>query len=105
MIPHYAAYHSPSHFKNPDSFVPERWLPEGQAEYGSDHKDVVQPFSYGPRNCLGKNLAYHEMRLVLASVLLSFDLELCEESEGWTDQKVFLLYVKGPLMVRLKPVV
>jgi cytochrome P450 len=50
------------------------------------------------------SLAYHEMRLVLASVLLSFDLELCDAVERWPDQKVFVLYVKGPLMVRLKSV-
>ncbi|KAL1595171.1 hypothetical protein SLS60_009859 [Paraconiothyrium brasiliense] len=53
-IAHYAAYHSASNFRDPDSFVPERWLPEGQQEYGSDNKEVVNPFSYGPRNCLGK---------------------------------------------------
>ncbi|KAF2676351.1 benzoate 4-monooxygenase cytochrome P450 [Lentithecium fluviatile CBS 122367] len=104
MLPQYAAYHSPSNFKDPETFVPERWLPEGQAEYGSDHKDVLQPFSYGPRNCLGKNLAYHEMRLILASVLLNFDLELCEEAEGWPKQENFILWSKGPLMVRLKAV-
>jgi cytochrome P450 len=50
----YAAYHSPSNFKDPDSFIPERWLPEGQEEYASDHKEVFNPFSIGPRNCLGK---------------------------------------------------
>jgi cytochrome P450 len=53
-VAQYAAYHSSYNFKDPDSFVPERWLPEGQEEYGSDQKKVFQPFSYGPRNCLGK---------------------------------------------------
>lgn len=49
-----AAYRSPTNFKDPDSFVPERWLPEGQKKYGDDKKAVLNPFSYGPRNCLGK---------------------------------------------------
>jgi cytochrome P450 len=48
------------------------------------------------------SLAYHEMRLVLASVLLSFDLELCEEVGDWPNQDTYILWVKGPLMVRLK---
>jgi cytochrome P450 len=50
------------------------------------------------------SLAYHEMKLILASVLFSFDLELCEESEGWTNQETYFLWVKGPLMLKLKPV-
>jgi hypothetical protein len=44
------------------------------------------------------------MRLILAGTLLSFDLELCEESKGWIDQKVFVLWDKPLLMCRLTPV-
>lgn len=51
-----ATYMSPRHFKNPRKFRPERWL--GDSEYKNDHLDAVEPFSYGPQNCLGKvNLA------------------------------------------------
>lgn len=52
QVPQWAAYRSPLNFKDPDSFVPERWLPDGG--YDSDRKEVLQPFSFGPRNCLGK---------------------------------------------------
>jgi hypothetical protein len=52
----------------------------------------------------GCSLAYHEMKLTLASVLFSFHLELCPESEGWTNQETYFLWVKGPLMLKLKPV-
>ena len=102
-ISHYAAYHSDYNFKNPDSFVPERWLPEGRAEYGSDKKEILVPFSSGPRNCVGKNLAYHEMRLLFTAVLLNFDLELASD-DVWTDQSVFMLWEKKPLMLKLTPV-
>lgn len=53
-IPQWAAYRNSVDFHRADEFLPERWMPEGQAEFGSDRKDVLQPFSYGPRNCLGK---------------------------------------------------
>lgn len=46
-----AAYRNPNNFRDPYSFVPERWLSE---EYASDKKQALQPFSIGPRNCLGK---------------------------------------------------
>ena len=64
----------------------------------------MQPFSFGPRNCLGKNLAYHEMRLVLASVLWAYDIELCDESKEWVaNQDCLVLWHKGPLMCNLMP--
>jgi hypothetical protein len=47
-------------------------------------------------------MAYHEMRLLLAKVMFNFDLELCPESEGWTEQEVYTLWQKKPLMVKLK---
>ncbi|ORY15952.1 cytochrome P450 [Clohesyomyces aquaticus] len=104
ILPHFAAYHSPANFKKPDEFIPERWLPEGEEEFSDDKKDTLQPFSHGPRNCLGKNLAYHEMRLVLANILWNFDMELCDPSMNWLDMKVWILWDKKPLMVKLTPV-
>ena len=102
-VSHFATYRSPDHFKNAYEFHPERWL--GDAEYKDDHLDALEPFSVGPRNCLGKNLAWHEMRVLLVTVLLHFDLSLCEESEEWNDQKVYTLWEKKPLMCTLTPAV
>ena len=55
-VAQYAAYRSPLNFKDPLLFVPERWITDDpQSEkYASDRRDVFQPFSYGPRNCIGK---------------------------------------------------
>ena len=47
-----AAFHSPLNFTSPETFAPSRWL--GDARFASDRLDVVQPFSVGPRNCIGK---------------------------------------------------
>jgi len=101
-VSQYATYHNPKNFKDPFSFIPERWMSE--EAYASDQKSALQPFSTGPRNCLGKNMAYHEIRLILANVLWHFDLSLCKESDNWADQLVFTLWQKGPLMVKLTPV-
>ena len=51
-----------------------------------------------------QNLAQHEMRLILATLLLHFDVELCEESFDWNDQVAYLNFIKKPLMVKLTPV-
>lgn len=99
----YSTFHSAANFTDPDSFVPERWL-KTDSRYASDVGDAHQPFGFGPRNCLGQNMAMHEMRLLMATMLFTFDLELCRESEGWIDQLSYALWIKGPLLVRAKPV-
>jgi hypothetical protein len=43
------------------------------------------------------------MRLILATVMLYFDMKLCEESREWADQKVYTLWEKKPLIAILKP--
>jgi hypothetical protein len=55
----------------------------------------LQPFSVGPRNCIGQGLAMGEMRAILARVVWHFDFELCKGSENWDQQKVFSLWEKG----------
>jgi hypothetical protein len=51
------------------------------------------------------SMAYHEMRLILTKVLYNFDLELLPESANWiADQKVYSLWQKTPLMVKVKTV-
>ncbi|KEQ90829.1 hypothetical protein AUEXF2481DRAFT_9105 [Aureobasidium subglaciale EXF-2481] len=101
-ISNWTINHSAINFRHHDRFVPERWT--GDSEYASDNRAACQPFSTGSRNCIGKNLAYHEMRLLLSMTLFHFDLTLEEESKDWSDQKVYLLWDKKPLMVRLKAV-
>jgi hypothetical protein len=45
-----------------------------------------------------------EMKLVLARVVFNFDLELVDEKADWFDQKVFTLWRKHPLMMRIKDI-
>jgi cytochrome P450 len=48
----YAAFHSADNFAEPLRFIPERWL--GDSRFVNDQKHVFQPFTIGPRACLGK---------------------------------------------------
>ncbi|KAI6782256.1 uncharacterized protein J7T54_008342 [Emericellopsis cladophorae] len=96
------ANHSTRNFASPETFAPERFL--GDPEYADDNLAVLNPFSFGPRNCLGKSLAYAEMRLLLARLVLEFDMALVDPDTDWMDQKIFTLWDKGPLSIRLTPV-
>jgi cytochrome P450 len=103
-VSQWSSYHSSSNFSEPHKFIPERWL--GDPKYKDDKRKVVQPFSVGPRNCIGQNLAYAEMGVILARILWNFDIGLCEESQGWMENlKIYTLWKKQPLMVKLTPVV
>ncbi|KAF2625088.1 cytochrome P450 monooxygenase-like protein [Macroventuria anomochaeta] len=105
-ISQHASNHSARNFTDADAFVPERWLDaERPAKYEGDNREVVQPFSFGPRNCIGKNLAYAEMRLIMAKLLFHFDLALVHPERDWMEkQRVFALWEKPSLDVRLTPV-
>lgn len=50
-----ACGHSEHNFKRAKEFIPERYLdlPPG-SEFENDDKAAMQPFSMGPRNCIGK---------------------------------------------------
>lgn len=107
-------------FRNPDEFVPERWL--GDPTYKDDIRDAHQPFGVGTRNCLGMNskwffsansgpqrsewltwrtsVAWHEMRLLVAKLIFNFDLQT-DVDASWRDQNVFVIWDRKPLPVTL----
>ena len=51
-----------------------------------------------------QSLAWNEMRLLLARLIMSFDIELTPAASGWIDQKIYVLWEKKPLMCALKEV-
>lgn len=101
----FAVFRSPLNFSNPNSFIPERWL-SNHPGFESDQKEALQPFSFGPRKrrkTKQNSLAYAELRLILTKILYSFDMELMEHHDDWLQQKIYIMWEKKPLMVRLTP--
>ena len=113
-VPPWAATRSRINFHEPDMFRPERWLGNDE-KYLNDRLNASLPFGTGPRVCIGRNLAYLEMRLILCHLLWNFDIELDrekyeEKNEIWgldgkmKPMKVFHSMTKPELWVRLKEV-
>ncbi|EAT85064.2 hypothetical protein SNOG_07598 [Parastagonospora nodorum SN15] len=108
----WAAAHSASNFADPDSFIPERFMdtPSSREKYGSDIKKAAQPFSTGPRGCIGRNLTYVELRLILAALLWNFDIEFADGAPLWHPKnefeglRAYNTWEKSPLMIKLKDV-
>ncbi|KAG0429852.1 hypothetical protein HPB47_023225 [Ixodes persulcatus] len=72
VIAIFSIHRNPKHFKDPDSFVPERFMTE---EIKQRHPFSYIPFSKGLRVCIGDKFAMVEMKMLLAKVLRTFQVE------------------------------
>ncbi|KAL0940031.1 averantin oxidoreductase [Colletotrichum truncatum] len=102
-VPHWASAHLSSNFTDPESFVPERWLPSPNPRYANDKRESFKPFAKGSLDCIGKRLVYHEVRMVMATLFWHFDMELCPESHNWvagTNATVRMMREKRALFIK-----
>ena len=72
-ILHLAIQRNPKYWKEPDSFIPERWL-VGPEDPLYPMKGAWRPFEFGPRNCIGQTLVTMDLRTVLAMTVREFDI-------------------------------
>jgi cytochrome P450 len=72
VIP-YVLHRLPAFWKDPDTFDPDRFLPERIADRP---KFVYLPFGAGPRQCIGNQFASIEAQLVLATLAQRYRLHL-----------------------------
>ncbi|KAI3325430.1 cytochrome P450 [Xylariaceae sp. AK1471] len=103
----WATFRNPEHFSQPDTFSPQRWLsathPLYEERFSGDNREAFKPFSFGTRDCIGKNLAYAEMRLIAARFIYRFDYKIMPNQESWHDtQRIYLGWEKGPLNLQLQ---
>src|SRR5258706_15678644 len=89
-----------ANFGAPDEFRPARWVDPG-ATSGAHDPGAHQPFGSGPRICPGRTLALLEMKLILAMLYRSFDVERVGVAADVKEVFSFTMVPKG-LNVRLK---
>jgi len=100
---HLGTYFAPYNFTNPREFIPERHLEKTNPMFKNDNYAAYQPWSVGVRNCIGRNLAYAELRLILAKMLWHYDISLDSEKTGdFLDQKIWSIWAKRELWMQLK---
>jgi long-chain fatty acid omega-monooxygenase len=84
-------------------FRPERWMSADGTRF-EPPKDAYRfvAFNAGPRTCLGKDLAYLQMKSIASAVLLRHSVELVPGHK--VEQKMSLtLFMKNGLRVQVKP--
>lgn len=74
-VPTYTIHHS-TEIWGPDAmdFVPERW-----ENLTARQKNAFIPFSYGPRACVGRNVAEMEMKLICATWVRRYSVVLRQD--------------------------
>ncbi len=76
-VPAYTIHHSKEIWgSNAEEFKPERW-----EKLTGRQKTGFIPFSYGPRSCVGRNVAEMELALIVSTTFRRFDV-VCFEREG-----------------------
>jgi cytochrome P450 len=66
----YAMQRHPEIWQQPNTWLPQRWLPEGAAQgLAPKAKNAFLPFSTGARSCMGRSYAMLQMVLTVAVLL------------------------------------
>lgn len=67
-ISFYELHRNPKYWKNPDEFIPERFLGEQKKE----SMQYFYPFGAGPRMCIGTGFAIYEMCLTISQIVKKY---------------------------------
>jgi enediyne biosynthesis protein E7 len=71
LLPLYLLHRHPRYWKEPDTFLPERFAPDHDAERP---RFAYMPFAAGPRHCIGETFALYEMLMHLHRIARHFRL-------------------------------
>lgn len=94
--PTWTIHHDPELFEAPFEFRPERWL----GESGAHLQTSFVPFSTGARACVGRNMAYMELSLIVATLVHRYHFAL--SSPDWEPTIYETMVIKsGPMPVKI----
>ena len=90
-------HRSEKFWTNPERFDPDRFINGNPKPY------TYFPFLMGPRQCMGKNFAILELKVILCEVLRKFDLFKPKDSPDKVKSVQALLCIPVSNEVILKP--
>jgi cytochrome P450 len=99
LVPQWAVHRSARWYDRPLEFLPERWTP---AFRRSLPKFAYFPFSGGPRICVGTQLAYSEVAVILGMLAQRFRYSLCDDTPLVPYEGLTLLPAGGHLRLKIK---
>ncbi len=98
MLSPYVLHRHPKFWKDPESFWPERFSKEHEADRP---RFAYMPFAAGPRHCIGETLALYEMLMHLYKVARRYRLTYVPDRPLELEAQINLR-TKYPLFMRLE---
>ncbi|KAH8684367.1 putative RNA polymerase II mediator complex component Srb8 [Tricladium varicosporioides] len=100
----FTLHYSEKYFSLPQKFRPDRWLDPKPSDIENHDPAAMNVFGMGLRRCLGEKLAWFELRLIVASIVLNFSLSsgYGDQPLDWEAQKSYFVIEREPMMVRLQ---
>ncbi|KAL5994720.1 hypothetical protein ACLOJK_024773 [Asimina triloba] len=85
-------------------FVPERWLENGEdgGAFRAESPFKFPAFNAGPRVCIGREMAYLQMKLIVACVVERLEVEAVGKDSSPEQMLSLTLRIKGGLPVHVK---
>lgn len=83
-VPTYTIQRDPANFSSPNQFQPTRWLPK-ESTAKNHQLAAFSPFGYGQDDskCIGQELALMQCRIMLASLIQSFNISPVKDKEAF----------------------
>ncbi|PFH49587.1 hypothetical protein AMATHDRAFT_147425 [Amanita thiersii Skay4041] len=94
-VPSYTIHRDPNVWgEDVEAYRPERWFEQDQNAI----QKTFNPFSIGPRACVGRNLAFMELQIIIASLLRRYHFVLEDANQPFDTREGFL---RKPVMCRV----
>nr|AIL94156.1 cytochrome P450 CYP3027C2 [Tigriopus japonicus] len=97
-FPIYTSHHNPEFFPEPETFNPDRFLPENEKTI---KPLTFRPFGGGPRFCIGQRFALIEMKLAVAKLLTSYQINTSPKTKLEFDKGSPFLLSYPELVLRM----
>lgn len=92
----YLAHRQETTYQQPDKFIPERFLDRKFSAF------EYLPFGGGYRGCIGSAFAVYEMKLILATILQKFELELVDKKPAKPIRRGITIVPSGGVSMMVK---
>ncbi|KAF9773847.1 hypothetical protein IL306_008254 [Fusarium sp. DS 682] len=86
--------HDPKVYKDPESFIPERWL-TADSELLSKMESSFLSFGAGSRTCVGKNISLMELHKVVPQLLRRYTINLADPEAEWETSNRWFVQQRG----------
>ncbi|EGG06012.1 uncharacterized protein MELLADRAFT_36399 [Melampsora larici-populina 98AG31] len=97
-VPSYEIHHDPEVWGDPWNFRPERWLEPDAKEL----EKAFMPFSFGPRSCVGRNVAILELQMIISTLVLRYDFQLSYPNQSELETREGFLRKPTECFIKIK---